>query len=160
AQTPAVDHVLELLPYLPVGSDRCVVMRPSLLSVSQRALYLPMSQSEARPFWPELDVAAYAEGARERRDGRPFQVSLFWLEAGEAETRAVLERQLGARVAWDDAASECGALGCPARARFEVPHVLRLERGSEAAGSSPGAEAHCRELARQHPHALELTYSR
>jgi hypothetical protein len=157
---PTSDRAPELAALLPAGADRCIIARPSLIPPAQRMLVARVSQTEAMPWWPELEVVAYAGSFREHRDAPPSTVALLWVAAEPSRVRAVLDARGPQSFDWSGGSAPCETNACPARASFLSPHVLRIEHGAMGTSSSPGAEARCARMAAKSPDVLELTFAR
>ncbi|MFI5307058.1 MAG: hypothetical protein ACHQ53_06895 [Polyangiales bacterium] len=156
----APNRAAELADMLPDGADSCVVTRPALAGPERSALFARISQAEPMVWSRELRVTAYAASQRVRRDGPPSRVGLLWLDASAERVRAVLASHGERSLAWPDSSAACSPGACTGRASFVAPHVLRIERGPQIAAASPGAERHCKRMARVSEAAIELASTR
>ena len=151
------DPALALAAALPVGADRCVVVRTARAPAQRAALLARVSQAEPFAWLAELGIEAYASAQIERRNGPSARVSLLWLSQTTQAARAAFDQRSGIALRWDDG---CTGPGCPPRARVLDDHVLRIEHNAFPARDEAGAEAQCARLAAKAPAALELAVAR
>lgn len=153
ASDPLLSEVAERFP---AGADHCVVARPELLSDEQRRLYGQVSQADPVAWAVPLRLRAFGSVARKVGDTGGQYVALLRLAAHGADPREVLATASRWDLRWGVDAESCTPDACPTAARQIEPDLVRLERGPWRTGDGM-MDAHCQQLARQHPDALEVS---
>ena len=157
-QGAAHDPVRELAAALPVGADRCVLVRTARAPEQRASLLARVSQAEPFAWLAELGVEAYASALLERRNGPAARVSLLWLKETTQQVRDAFDARAGIALRWDD--KPCTGGGCPPRAQVLDGHVLRIEQHAFPIEAEPGASVQCARMAAAAPDALELSFAR
>lgn len=142
---------------LPSGASACAVAQPRWVPPAQRPLMLPLTAVDAL-VWRNAEVIdVYAEGQQRDHMGPGASVRLIRFRGPLTALRTYLADNPSFDVRWDEPPSACGPDHCVISAREIAPNVVRFDRGlwRERGG---GAEARCTAMAREYPHAVELSF--
>jgi hypothetical protein len=142
---------------LPSGASACAVAQPRWVAPTRRPLMLPLSTVDALVWRNAEIIDVYAEAQQRDRMGPGAAVRLIRFRGPLAGLRAYLTDNPTFGVRWDEPPSACRPDHCVVSARVVAPNVVRFDRGIWREGVS-GAEANCVAMAREYPHAVEVSF--
>lgn len=152
APVEAADDAVELAAMLPEQVERCVVVRPRLLSARRRSFAVLSSWAEPLAYAEDVAPAAYASATAERMDGSIARRTYVRFAATGREVRA-RARELPVR--WLDEPCEGMACRRPV-ARWVDARTVEIARHAWPRRELAASSASCVELARRARDAYEV----